>query len=170
MGSVLKVMKAGKATKNTLASFESLNALLKASDSGAATQIKPHAHELVDIYVALISRHAETKKMYVCIRPHSSSPSPCFKLISLQHRAEIALRSLGYFTYNSVAVSQLNGRSPVLGGTVSTPHSQSHGFAELYSFVCGADAEAQSERILKVVLDVITTSEVKVPLPLSPND
>jgi hypothetical protein len=106
MGNVLKVMKAGKATKNTLASFESLNALLKASDSGSATQIKPHAHELVDIYVALISRHAETKKMYVCTRPHSS---PCFKLISLQLRAEIALRSLGYFTYNSVAVSQLNG-------------------------------------------------------------
>jgi len=73
MGSVLKVMKAGKATKNTLASFESLNALLKASDSGAATQIKPHAHELVEIYVALISRHAETKKMCVCTRPHSSS-------------------------------------------------------------------------------------------------
>lgn len=106
MGNVLKVMKAGKATKNTLAAFESLNALLKASDSGAAAQIKPHAHELVDIYVALISRHAETKKM-----------------------AEIALRSLGYFTYNSVAVSQLN--------------------------------EAQSERILTVILDVITTSEVK---------
>jgi hypothetical protein len=67
--SVLRAVKTGKATKSTLAAFESLNGLLKASDPGAAAQIKPRANELVDTYVSLISRHAETKKMYVSIHP-----------------------------------------------------------------------------------------------------
>lgn len=125
IANVLRVVKAGKATKAALAAFDALNLLLKGIDLTPAAQIGPHVADLVDAYTDLLSRHADAKKLYLALSPCfvSSCTSLCLKRVRPQtltsfsrclpsassSRAEMALRSLGYLTYNAAVVARLDG-------------------------------------------------------------